>query len=751
MPSPHHLHSSHPHSHSQPPPKPKQRSPTLISLVSSASSSSSSSSSSSPRSSTVPSPGSSIKHSPQPDSSATRPAAPIEQLTPTITTCPTPITPHRNSLQLLNPSASPYVSLTPGLVSPERDQCPSHFTRQFGPISSPFTLSHLSSPAPSSFSLQASSNLRSSPKPIPTPRNSSSPSATCLATSQHTLRTLAGGRYYDEYDEDDDTTASNQAPPLPTRTPSPNSQPHLHQASFPPSSSSAPSYLARSHVHPAKTHIVDLSPSSHCPSAQQKTTQRHLSIAVPQVERPYARLPSPSTSHSDRKSRSFNLFSLQDWHQLSEERPLLGFCLRLVGLIIGCGLIVAGLVWVLLPPVDEKDLHILRIPTSFEALKKLNALLQIYKTENYYRVLTSFVLIYLFLQAFSLPGSMYLSILAGAMFGVQVALPLVCLCVATGAMLCYMMSCTLASTLVLQLPSLRNRLSEWKMKISTKTNKFDLFAYLVVVRISPLPPHWAVNLLAPHVGIPLGMFWLTTCLGILPVTLIHTQLGTTLDQMVGPEDLSFMNTKNLTGLGLVAVGVMLPVLIRWYFKNDSQDLTCPSTTVESRPFSARIGLSLDDDEEYLGRPNRLRSLSGNTYERIPTNSSITSLSKLSRIDSNETLLLSSSHLGGNHPSSLSGRLSECPITVTTRREQPLSDKPTRKVHHHHHIESNRSRIIKEVTSGEEEAHGAQESLVEEELEIRKKSVGNRQSFNRYPSHKSMSDINQSTPRPSMPF
>jgi uncharacterized membrane protein YdjX (TVP38/TMEM64 family) len=51
---------------------------------------------------------------------------------------------------------------------------------------------------------------------------------------------------------------------------------------------------------------------------------------------------------------------------------------------------------------------------------------QVYKERNFYRVLGSFVVVYLFLQAFSLPGSMYLSILAGALWGVFGSLILVC-------------------------------------------------------------------------------------------------------------------------------------------------------------------------------------------------------------------------------------------------------------------------------------------------------------------------------------
>ncbi|KNZ55042.1 hypothetical protein VP01_2783g2 [Puccinia sorghi] len=545
-------------------------------------------------------------------------------------------------LQLLNQSASPYVALTPALT--------------------PALIS-----------------------PDPPPRTTLP-----LSSSQHTLKTLVGGRYYDEYDEDDNETTP---PPLsPIQPPS---------ASFPPStsiSSTPSSSLGRSQSHAVKAHIINFNTINNTPYLVKNLKRHSASSALPpkpafhhrqqqqQQQQQSSSLPS-SLLPSDRPHRPFNIsLPLHDWNQSLNQKPLLAFCLKAVALALFCGLLVFSLVWTLLPPIDQKDLHILRIPTSFEALKKLNSLLQVYKTANYYRVLSSFVLIYLFLQAFSLPGSMYLSILAGAMFGVKVALPLVCLCVGTGALLCYMMSLNLASSLVVHLPSLRSRLEDWKLKLSTKTNRLDLFAYLVVIRISPLPPHWVVNLLAPHVGIRLGVFWLTTCLGIFPVTLIHTQLGTTLDQMVGPEDLSFLTAKNLTGLTLVALGVLVPVLIRWYLRKPHDSPSASVSTVESRPFSARIGLSLQEEEEEehddddlpqdpLGRRHGFRSLSGHTYD----NSSFTSLHKLSRVESNETLLLSTSppdHLAAR-PSPRQYSLP--PSSKTSRLSRAMADERSRHI------------------------------------------------------------------------
>ena len=89
-----------------------------------------------------------------------------------------------------------------------------------------------------------------------------------------------------------------------------------------------------------------------------------------------------------------------------------------------------------------------------------------------------------------------------------------------------------------------------------------------VRRISPLPPHWTLNLLAPHLGISLWKFWVSTFFGqhlsldseplrltwwpsagIAGVTYIHTSIGTALDQMTSSDDFHLISVR-LTPLRL---------------------------------------------------------------------------------------------------------------------------------------------------------------------------------------------------------
>lgn len=158
---------------------------------------------------------------------------------------------------------------------------------------------------------------------------------------------------------------------------------------------------------------------------------------------------------------------------------------------------------------------------------------------------------------------MYLSILGGAVWGVARALPLVCCCVATGASLCYLISSALGPAL-LTLPKWKDKLDKWASKI--RENKDNIVSFLIVLRIMPLPPHWVINVVCPHVGIGIFPFWISTALGILGVSVIHTTIGGGLDEMTSADDFHLISWRNFFGLAAVAIGVMIPVGLRYWFR-----------------------------------------------------------------------------------------------------------------------------------------------------------------------------------------
>ncbi|KIL67486.1 hypothetical protein M378DRAFT_185570 [Amanita muscaria Koide BX008] len=251
--------------------------------------------------------------------------------------------------------------------------------------------------------------------------------------------------------------------------------------------------------------------------------------------------------------------------RLSPRKVIFNATLKMALVFIISTAALGATLWLALPHVDEVDRPMLRIPKSFEQLKGLNTLLKKYRDIYPYRIVVCYVTTYLFLQAFSLPGSMYLSILGGAVWGVARALPLACCCVATGATLCYLISAALGPALLI-LPKWKALMDKWGHKI--EDNKENVISFLIVLRIAPLPPHWVVNMICPHVGIGLVPFWISTFLGILGVSVIHTTIGGGLDEMTSADDFHLISWRNFFGLAAVVVGVMIPVGLRYWFKRE---------------------------------------------------------------------------------------------------------------------------------------------------------------------------------------
>ncbi|KAF9814421.1 hypothetical protein IEO21_05085 [Rhodonia placenta] len=272
----------------------------------------------------------------------------------------------------------------------------------------------------------------------------------------------------------------------------------------------------------------------------------------------------------------------------SNRRILLNATFKMAAIFVLSTAFLGGTLWLALPSLDEEDRPNLRVPKSFVQLQALNALLKKYRNIYPYRIVVCYVITYLFLQAFSLPGSMYLSILGGAVWGMPRALLLACTCVASGATLCYLISAALGPAM-LTMPKWKARADVWAEKINAQRD--NLISYLIVLRIAPVPPHWVVNVLCPHLGIGIVPFWISTWLGILGVTVIHTTIGGSLDDMTSPADFHLISWKNFFMLAAVVVGVMIPVGLRYFFKREI------ATVVDVEADAASVAERYRDDDE----------------------------------------------------------------------------------------------------------------------------------------------------------
>ncbi|KAK7032987.1 hypothetical protein R3P38DRAFT_2920002 [Favolaschia claudopus] len=281
----------------------------------------------------------------------------------------------------------------------------------------------------------------------------------------------------------------------------------------------------------------------------------------------------------------------------SRRKLIFNATLKMACLFLASTFILGSILWIALPTLEEDDRPKLRIPKSFQQLQDLNDILKKYRDIYPYRIFICFVVTYLFLQAFSLPGSMYMSILGGAVWGMPIALPLVCCLVASGATLCYLISAALGPAL-LTLPKWKAMLDKWARKI--QQHEDNMISFLIVLRIAPLPPHWVVNILAPHVGISIPVFWITTALGILGVSVIHTTIGGGLEQMTSSADFHLISWRNFFGLSAVVVGAMIPVGMRYWFRKRGTVVDAEEEeedSEETAPLNRQEAEEEEDEEE----------------------------------------------------------------------------------------------------------------------------------------------------------
>ncbi|KAJ8282337.1 hypothetical protein COCON_G00048560 [Conger conger] len=93
----------------------------------------------------------------------------------------------------------------------------------------------------------------------------------------------------------------------------------------------------------------------------------------------------------------------------------------------------------------------LKFPSDLEELRELAEMLQFYKSEHKGYVMLLFCSAYLYKQSFAIPGSSFLNMLAGALFGPWQGLFMACLLTTVGSINCYFLSRTFGKHYIVRL------------------------------------------------------------------------------------------------------------------------------------------------------------------------------------------------------------------------------------------------------------------------------------------------------------
>jgi len=171
---------------------------------------------------------------------------------------------------------------------------------------------------------------------------------------------------------------------------------------------------------------------------------------------------------------------------------------------------------------------------SLDALKQNRDHLLAFTEANYAASVALFILAYIVVTGLSLPGAVILTLAGGFLFGSVLGTLFVNLGATTGATLAFLAARYLLRDWVEQ------KFGKWLGPVQQGFTK-NAFSYLITLRLIPLFPFFAVNLVSGLTRMNVGSYVAATAFGIIPGSFVYAyagrQLGTinSLKEIVSPN------------------------------------------------------------------------------------------------------------------------------------------------------------------------------------------------------------------------
>lgn len=213
---------------------------------------------------------------------------------------------------------------------------------------------------------------------------------------------------------------------------------------------------------------------------------------------------------------------------------------------------------------------------SLSGLIRHREALATYVSGNRLEAMAVFTLAYAAVVAMSFPGGVLLTVAAGAMFGWWMG----GLVAVTGA--------TVGATLVFLIARsslgavLARRAGPFVRKLSDGFRR-DAASYLLFLRLTPVFPFWLVNIAPALFQVPLGIYVLTTAIGILPGTFAFAMVGSGFDSVIAAQEAldpgcaargtcrvsltALLTPQLVTALVVMGLVALLPVGLRLWRRN----------------------------------------------------------------------------------------------------------------------------------------------------------------------------------------
>jgi uncharacterized membrane protein YdjX (TVP38/TMEM64 family) len=202
---------------------------------------------------------------------------------------------------------------------------------------------------------------------------------------------------------------------------------------------------------------------------------------------------------------------------------------------------------------------------SLSALKENQAEWRGFIQDNTAAAILAFMAIYTGVVAFSIPVSVFVTLIGGFLFGAAIAFPMVVASATLGSSLIFLAARSSLGSLF------EAKAGPWFARLEQGFRR-DQWSYMFFLRLTPLVPFFIVNLVPAFLGVDLLCFVVATFFGIMPVTLIYTLAGAGIGDALQADTFSIETILTpklilaLTGLGLLA---MLPAILHRFRKNAS--------------------------------------------------------------------------------------------------------------------------------------------------------------------------------------
>ncbi|MGR3617354.1 MAG: TVP38/TMEM64 family protein [Paracoccaceae bacterium] len=199
---------------------------------------------------------------------------------------------------------------------------------------------------------------------------------------------------------------------------------------------------------------------------------------------------------------------------------------------------------------------------TFDTLRDNREALLTYRDQNLVGLAALFVLVYVVIVAFSLPGAAVASVTGGFLFGLAIGTVLNVLAATVGATAIFLAArWGLGRSLTAKLEASEGTLH--RLKSGLRENEVSV---LLLLRLVPAVPFFVANLLPALVGVRFWNFLWTTAVGIIPGGIVFTWIGVGLGEVFDrgeTPDLSLLWEPHVIGpiLGLCVLAA-LPIVLK---------------------------------------------------------------------------------------------------------------------------------------------------------------------------------------------